>query len=148
MADPLWFTNARLTVHLSGKDNSGGIALIEHHMAEGFAVPLHVHRDEDESFYVLDGHVRMQIGDEVRRLETGHALTIAAGTPHSFRIVSREARFLTITTGPFEAMVRSLSRPAERDGLPPQDAPTEAEVAALVAACAAHGIAFQGPPVA
>lgn len=38
--------------------------------------------------------------------------------------------------------------PAEKDGLPPQDEPTEAQITALVAACAAQGIKFMGPPVA
>jgi quercetin dioxygenase-like cupin family protein len=148
MADALWFTTARLTIHLSQKDNADGLTLIEHHMAEGFAVPLHVHRDEDESFYILHGEVRMQIAGEVRRLTPGDALTVSGGTPHSFRVVSPEARFLSMTTGQFEEMIRSLARPAGNEGLPPQAEPTDQEVAALIAACAAHGIEFQGPAVA
>ena len=148
MAETFWFTNARLTIHLSRRANADGISLIEHHMAEGFAVPLHVHNAEDESFFLLDGRVRIQIGDDVRVLEAGEALTIAGETLHSFRVVSKVARFLTITRGAFEDMVRSLARPAESDDLPPQKEPTEAEVAALVAACTAHGIEFRGPPIA
>jgi quercetin dioxygenase-like cupin family protein len=99
MAEALWFATARLTIHLSQKDNADRLSLIEHHMAEGFAVPLHVHHDEDESFYILQGEVRMQIDNEVRRLAPGDALTVSGGTPHSFRIVSPEARFLSMTTG-------------------------------------------------
>jgi quercetin dioxygenase-like cupin family protein len=148
MADPLWFTNARLTIHLSRRENADGISMIEHHMAEGFAVPLHVHKNEDEHFYVINGKVLMQVDDEVLVLEPGQALTVSGGMLHSFRIVSREARFLTITTGGFEDMVRSLARPAANEGLPPQNEPTDAQIAALVAACAAHGIDFKGPPVA
>ena len=148
MAYPLWFTTARLTIHLSQKDNADGLTLIEHHMVEGFAVPLHVHRDEDESFYILQGEVRMQIDDQVRRLKAGDALTVSGGTPHAFRVVSPEARFLSMTTGQFEEMIRSLARPAENEGLPPQAEPTDEEVAALVSACATHGIEFQGPAVA
>ena len=148
MAEHLWFTTARLTIHLSQKNNADGLTLIEHHMAEGFVVPLHIHGDEDESFYILEGEVRMQIDGEVHLLTSGNSLTVPGGTPHSFRVVSREARFLSITTGPFEAMIRSLARPAASDGLPPQVAPTDDEVAALVATCAAHGIEFKGPPVA
>jgi len=148
MADALWFTTARLTIHLSQKDNADGLTLIEHHMVEGFAVPLHVHRDEDESFYIMQGEVRMQIDDQVRRLTAGDALTVSGGTPHAFRVVSPEARFLSMTTGQFEEMIRSLARPAENEGLPPQAEPTDEEVAALVSACATHGIEFQGPAVA
>ncbi|CAM2932972.1 Quercetin 2,3-dioxygenase [Methylobacterium mesophilicum] len=148
MADTLWFTTARLTIHLSQKDNADGLTLIEHHMAEGFSVPLHVHRDEDESFYILQGEVRMQIEHEVRRLTLGDALTVSGGTPHSLRVVSSEARFLSMTTGRFEGMIRSLARPAKNEGLPPQAEPTAEEVAALIAVCAAHGIEFPEPAVA
>ncbi|TXN72339.1 cupin domain-containing protein [Methylobacterium sp. WL6] len=148
MAEALWFATARLTIHLSQKDNADRLSLIEHHMSEGFAVPLHVHHDEDESFYILQGEVRMQIDNEVRRLAPGDALTVSGGTPHSFRIVSPEARLLSMTTGRFEAMIRRLARPAQNEGLPLQAEPTDEEVAAVVAACAAHGIEFQGPAVA
>jgi quercetin dioxygenase-like cupin family protein len=147
MAEHLWFTTARLTIHLARQQNADGISLIEHRMARGFAVPLHVHEQEDENFYVLDGEVRFRIGDEVRTLGTGEAVSVGGGTAHSFRVVSDEARFLTVTTGRFEEMVRSLSRPAATPGLPPQHEPTPEEIDALVQACAAHGIAFVGPPV-
>lgn len=147
MTEALWFTTARLTVHLAKQANADGISLIEHHMARDFAVPLHVHNAEDENFFILEGQVRMQLNDEVRVLEAGEALSIPGGTPHSFRIVSDEARFLTFTTGRFEDMVRNLARPAAQAGLPPQVEPTQEQIDALVAACAAHGIEFVGPAV-
>jgi quercetin dioxygenase-like cupin family protein len=147
MAEHLWFTTARLTIHLSQKQNADAISLIEHHMARDFAVPLHVHAGEDENFYVLEGEVRFRVGDELRTLGGGEAMSVGGGLPHSFRVVSDEARFLTVTTGGFEEMVRSLSRPAESLGLPPQHEPTPEQIDALVEACNAHGITFVGPPV-
>ena len=144
----LWFTTARLTIHLSMSSNADGISLIEHWMARDFAVPLHLHEGEDESFYVLQGEIRMQIGNEIRTLLSGDAVTVPGGVSHSFRIVSEEGRFLTITTGSFENMVRDMARPAMTDGLPPQDPPTQAQIDDLIAACTRHGIEFVGPPVA
>jgi ABC-type Zn uptake system ZnuABC Zn-binding protein ZnuA len=52
-----------------------------------------------------------------------------------------------VTTGRFEDMVRSLSRPAGSPGLPPQDEPTPQQIEALVETCRRHGIEFVGPPV-
>ncbi|MBB3348360.1 cupin domain-containing protein [Sphingomonas sp. BK069] len=147
MTEDLWFTTARLTIHLSRRDSAGGISLIEHAMAKDFAVPLHVHDAEDENFFVLQGRIRMSIGDELRELGAGEAASVPAGLPHSFRVVSEEARFLTITNGSFEEMVRSVGRPAGGAGLPPQVEPTHEEIEALVAACRSHGIDFVGPPV-
>ncbi|WP_295855403.1 cupin domain-containing protein [uncultured Xylophilus sp.] len=147
MADHLWFTTARLSILLSKTQNTGGISLIEHRMPRDFAVPLHVHVDEEESFCMLDGEVRIRVGEEIRLLTPGESLAVPAGLPHSFRVVSGEARFLTVTTGRFEDMVRSLARPAQGPGLPPQEAPTADQIDALVAACARHGIEFRGPAV-
>jgi quercetin dioxygenase-like cupin family protein len=147
MAECIWFTTARLTIHLSRQQNADGISIIEHHMARDFAVPLHIHDGEEENFYMLEGEVRIQIGDDTRTMRTGEAACVAAGKPHSFRVVSGQARFLTVTTGRFEDMVRSLGRPATTAGLPPQDEPTPKQIDMLVQACGAHGIAFVGPPV-
>jgi quercetin dioxygenase-like cupin family protein len=147
MAEHLWFTTAHLTILQSKSHSADGISLIEHHMARDFAVPLHVHRDEEESFYMLEGRLRLRTGDEVRELDAGEAACIAAGVPHSLRVVSPEARFLTVTTGRFEDLVRNMSRPAALPGLPPQDAPTPQQIEALVEACRRHGIEFVGPPV-
>jgi dTDP-4-dehydrorhamnose 3,5-epimerase-like enzyme len=123
------------------------MSLIEHHKAKNFAVPLHLHHEEDESFYMLEGEVRFQLGDDVLTMESGSAARVPAGTAHSFRVLSDEARFLTMTTGRFEQMVRSLARPATDPGLPPQVESTSEQVAALVAACEDHGIQFVGPSV-
>ncbi len=38
---------------------------------------------------------------------------------HAFRVVSETGRFLTVTTGRFEDMIRALGRPAPAEGLPP-----------------------------
>jgi hypothetical protein len=48
----------------------------------------------------------------------------------------------------FERMVRATARPAEADALPPRVPPTPDQMAALEAACRAHGIALVGPPLA
>ena len=145
----LWFTTARLTIHVPQAASAAGVSLIEHHMARDFTIPLHIHADEDESFFVFEGEVRFQADDAILTLGVGDSLHVPADQPHSFRVLSPEARFLTISTGRFEEMVRGLARPAAIPGaLPPQAAPTETEMAALVETCRDHGIEFCGPPVA
>jgi mannose-6-phosphate isomerase-like protein (cupin superfamily) len=46
--------------------------------------PLHVHRDQDDTFYVLDGAITLQIGDEIVELKAGDFATVPPGTPHTF----------------------------------------------------------------
>jgi uncharacterized cupin superfamily protein len=48
------------------EQTGGGFSLVEHPMApRGLGAPMHVHRNEDEYSYVLEGEVGVQIGDDV-----------------------------------------------------------------------------------
>lgn len=69
------------------------------------------------------------------------------GVPHAFKVISPRARFLTITNGTFEDMVRAASVPAERPEIPPQTPFTEDELKALAVICNRNGIEFVGPPI-
>ena len=144
----LWFTTAQVHVRQARPRHAGGISLLEHRMAGGFSPPQHVHHDEDETFYVLEGRFRFESNGEVRHLHAGEAIFLPRGIPHGFFVESPEGgRCLTITNGGFEAMVRDTSRPAAFDGLPPQDEPTLELQTHLAERCAAHGIELIGPPL-
>lgn len=55
---------------------------------------------------------------------------------------------MTITRGhDFESMLRSLSRPANRPGLPPQAAPDADAMAEIAEICWQNGIELVGPPL-
>lgn len=145
----LWFLNSRLSICVSHEDSGDGISIIEQRAPFGEAPPLHVHRDEDEIFHILDGEVRFQVGEETRLVRGGETLLGRRGVPHGFRVVSSEgARLLIVTQGGFERMVRAGSRPAETDGLPEPADPTPAMLAQLSAVCAAQNIELLGPPIA
>lgn len=145
----LWFLNSHVRVALAHTSNHEGISVLEHRLPFGDSPPLHVHHDEDELFYVLEGEVRFQIGNRAQVARAGGALVGPRGQPHGFRVLSKGgARLLTISRGGFEAMVRTASRPAETEALPAPIEPTPAMQASLGAICAANGIELVGPPLA
>jgi quercetin dioxygenase-like cupin family protein len=147
----LWFLNTLVTVRVAAGDGSNGMTVLEHTVPLGDSPPLHVHRNEDEVFHVIAGEVRIVVGGQELTLRAGETAQAPAGIPHTYAVVSAEgARMLTMSCrGDFERMVRSLSRPAERDGLPPAaGAPAPEQQAALAAACLTHGIELVGPPLA
>lgn len=145
----LWFMTAHLVVHLSQADNSDGISIIEHRMAQGFAPPLHIHYNEDETFHVLEGTFRFQLGGSVREATVGDTIFLPKGIQHGFRVISQEGgRCLTITRGRFEEMVRAASRPASAETLPEQVPPTPEQQATLAELCSKHGIDLIAPPIA
>lgn len=143
----LWFMTAHLIVHLECGKNADGISIIEHRMAKDFAPPLHVHHQENETFVILEGRFRFQCDGKTFEAGVGETIHLPRGTVHGFRVLSDYGRCLTITKGPFEAMVRAASRPAASDDLPEQAPPTPEQQQALSQVCAAHAIELVGPPI-
>ena len=147
--DSLWFTTARAQVRLSNRDNAQRMSVVEHTMAYGFSPPLHTHHDEAETFCMLDGVVRFELNGKATIAGTGEVVHAPAGSVHSFRVMSPDgARFLTITQGGFEDMIRETSLPAQTAGLPDQAPPTPAQQQALAEAGLRNGIELLGAPLA
>ena len=46
--------------------------------------PLHLHRSEDEAWYVLEGRLGFQVGEGEVEAGAGEAVIVPAGTPHSY----------------------------------------------------------------
>jgi quercetin dioxygenase-like cupin family protein len=146
----LWFLNTEVIIKVSHLDGSDGVSVLEHRAPHGDSPPLHVHRNEDEIFYILEGEMLFRVVDRDVHAHAGDTLLAPKGIPHTYRIASTDgARWLTIIRGgDFEGLVRSCGRPAERSGLPdPSGPPTPEQGEALAEACSQHGIELVGPPL-
>lgn len=67
----------------------------------GFATGLHVHRVQEETFYVLEGECEWHVGDEIIRARPGTFLFIPPGVSHNITNVSeRQARVLMTVSPP------------------------------------------------
>jgi quercetin dioxygenase-like cupin family protein len=72
-------------VRVTSRSTDGLIALAEVQLPPRTTGPhLHVHTNEDEMFYVLDGMLTVQIGDQLHELAAGGLAWGARGTPHAF----------------------------------------------------------------
>jgi mannose-6-phosphate isomerase-like protein (cupin superfamily) len=69
-----------------GSGQTGGLAaLAEVQLPPLTAGPnLHVHTREDELFFVLDGVMTVQVGDQLHDVGAGGLVWGARGTPHAF----------------------------------------------------------------
>ncbi|HEY7793790.1 MAG TPA: cupin domain-containing protein [Gaiellaceae bacterium] len=145
---PLWFLATSVRIRVAAADGPDGLSAIESLAREGDSPPLHVHTTEDELFHVLEGELRVLLGDDELRLGAGETVLAPQGVAHTYRVESPRARWLCVTRrGDFERFVRALSRPAESEGLPPQEPPTPAQIEQLEQVAAEHGIRFVGPPL-
>jgi len=146
----LWFLNTEVIIKVSHLDGSDGVSVLEHRAPHGDSPPLHVHRNEDEIFYILEGEMLFRVADRDVHAHAGDTLLAPKGISHTYRIASTDgARWLTIIRGgDFEGLVRSCGRPAERSGLPdPSGPPTPEQTEALAVVCSQHGIDLVGPPL-
>lgn len=56
---------------------------------------------EDEVYYVISGRGRITVGDEVRDVQMGTTVFVAAGVPHRFHDIAEELQ-LFVAFGPAE----------------------------------------------
>jgi mannose-6-phosphate isomerase-like protein (cupin superfamily) len=83
--------------------------------------PLHLHRSEDEAWYVLEGTLGFHVGEDEVQVHAGHAVIVQAGTPHSYWNATDSRTRYVIVLGPktaaLIAAIHALD-PSERARLP------------------------------
>ncbi|HET6623540.1 MAG TPA: cupin domain-containing protein, partial [Gaiellaceae bacterium] len=97
-SERLVFGDATILVRVPAQATGGAFALLEE-VPPLVDTPLHVHRDEDELFYVLEGEHVYQVGAEEHRVGPGGLVFAPRGLPHSQRrVVPGEGRQLVLVT--------------------------------------------------
>ncbi|TPK29761.1 cupin domain-containing protein [Mesorhizobium sp. B2-5-3] len=82
----------------------------------GFATGLHVHRVQEETFYVLDGECVWHVGAEVIRATPGIFLFIPPGVQHNITNVGEKPARVLMTVSPpghehyFEELARLAAK--------------------------------------
>jgi quercetin dioxygenase-like cupin family protein len=143
MTRTLRFLENVATIHLASDETLSGFSIVEMEGAQGNQPPLHSHRDDDEGFYVLDGKLRVWVGDRLLELEQGDYALAPHGIPHTYRVESGSARWLATSTDGFDRFVAAVGVPAEGERLPDPDDPDPERLAAIAAE---HRIDLLGPP--
>jgi quercetin dioxygenase-like cupin family protein len=144
--DARWFLGFLVTIKSTAETTGGRVGIVEHLGTQGLGSPLHVHRNEDEWFYVTEGELTFWVGGETISAPAGSFVYGPRDVPHTFTVTSDRARFLLVTEpAGFEGFMRSLSEPAATLTLPPPSVqPPAPDV--MVANAAEYGIEILGPP--
>ncbi|HWO73423.1 MAG TPA: quercetin 2,3-dioxygenase [Dehalococcoidia bacterium] len=121
--DLYWFLDTLMEVKAGGRQTHGSFTVIEWLADVGFAPPPHVHKQEDEAFYVLEGKLSVRCGDDRLSAQPGAFVFLPRGIPHTFT-VEEKVRALQIT-GPsrFEEFVAKIGAAAPNATLPPPSPP-------------------------
>jgi len=95
-----WFGS---TVTLKASAPEVGVTEVLIHPGE--EPPLHVHKNEDEWFYMLEGEVTFHVGGQNFHGTANAFVSFPRGIPHTFTVETPAARFLVLNTpGGFEHM--------------------------------------------
>jgi len=112
---------------VTGED-SKRTCMFEWTVPAGFFTGLHVHRVQEETFYMLEGECEWQVGDQLVRAKPGAYVFIPPGVPHNIGNASDKPARMIMTVSPpgHEHYFEELAHLVARGG--PPDANVIAEL--------------------
>ena len=129
----------------TGEETNGKYAIWEAIVPPGGGPPPHIHSREEEGFYILEGEMTFQIGDERIVATPGMFANMPVGTPHSFKNESGKTAKMLISVAPagMEKMFLEVGTPialGEQAQPPSMD-----EIGKLLAAAPKYGLEIMLP---
>ena len=77
--------------------------------------PPHLHRSDDEAWYVLEGTLCVRVGQEVVEAHAGSAVFVPRGTPHTYWNPGQDPlRYLLVMTSNIYRMIQEIHAMHER----------------------------------
>ena len=137
-----WWGGGLATIKVTGSETGDLYSIVEVLEPEGARAPLHLHRKEDEAFYVLEGEMTFEIGEQKIKASPGSFLFGPKDVPHRYTVESGPARMLfLLSPAGFEEFIYATSEPAKELTLPPppEGPPDEAEMEQLRALARQYG---------
>jgi quercetin dioxygenase-like cupin family protein len=142
----IWHLGALMRFKALSEDTNGQFWLAEQFSDKGYASPLHRHTNEDELFIVLDGELRIGVGDKVMEVPSGGLAFAPRGLPHTFSVESPNAHFMVLSTpGGFEKWFIETGQPYRGESAPPPPE-TPVDFGNIVASLARYSVEVLGGP--
>jgi mannose-6-phosphate isomerase-like protein (cupin superfamily) len=108
-----WWFGVLATIKATEEQTGGRNTLVEILAPDGYESVLHVHHQEDEGFYILEGEMTFYVGDQTIKARPGSFLFGPKDVPHAFRVDSGPAKLLFVfTPAGFEGLIREMGEPA------------------------------------
>jgi mannose-6-phosphate isomerase-like protein (cupin superfamily) len=71
--------------------------------------PVHVHHKDDEAWYVLEGRLGVQVGDQDVEADAGAAVFVPRGTPHTYwNAGDSRLRYLLVMTPRIHRLIQAI----------------------------------------
>ena len=93
-------TGGVTTFKVVSDQSGGGLTVMEGFSAAGEGPPLHVHREQDEFIYTLEGTFRVRLGDDLIEALPRSFVFIPRNTPHTWQNVGERSSGFVATLVP------------------------------------------------
>ena len=82
--------NDQLVIKVNSRSTGGAYCLFERITQPRKGVGLHIHENEDETYYILEGEYEIQCGDQIYSASKGSVAVLPRKIPHASRNISNE----------------------------------------------------------
>ena len=136
--EQVWLSGNIDTFLKGGDETNGQYALFDIFIPPNAGPPTHLHTRGDEAFYIIDGEISFQVGNETFEGTPGDLIAYTRGEVHAFRNLGSEPARMLILAAPaeFEHFLREAGQPVTDPAAPvPSD-----DIAKVTAAGIKFGI--------
>ena len=143
--ESVWLVGDLITVKVASEDTDGAFTIVEESTPPQGGPPPHLHQQEGEALYVLEGEVEFLVGERTIRAGTGSCAYIPRRTLHTLKNVGTSpSRVLgVLTPGGLDKFFLEAGEPATEGSSPPEGEP---DVERLVEIGQKYGLAIPPPP--
>ncbi len=129
----------------TSEETGGRYSMFEATVLPNGGPPPHFHRREDETFYVLEGEITFQVGDERRVAKSGTFVHMPIGILHAFKNETSQPAKMLISFAPagLEEMFFEVGKDLAEGETP--DEPSPEEIKKLLEAADRFGIEYKLP---
>ncbi len=117
--------------------DSTGLFVLENTFHQKGGPARHLHYDQDEWFYALEGEFLFEVGPDQFRLKPGDSLLAPRRVPHVWAYVGNARGRILVAFMPAGKMEEFFREVTKANAMPPQDP----------ALWRAHGMELLGPPL-
>jgi mannose-6-phosphate isomerase-like protein (cupin superfamily) len=126
------------TFKVSTQDSQGVLFVMEHSNQKKGGPSRHLHHNEDEWFYVIQGDYLVEVGSQRHRLKSGDSILGPREVPHAWAFVGNTSGRLLLVYAPAGKMEEFFAERDKRGGT------ADSTDLALYRAC---GMELVGPPL-
>ncbi len=126
-----------MTYKVVSADTGGGLFVLEQANRQKGGPPRHLHLDQDEWFYAVEGEFVVEVGSDRFTLTAGDSLLAPRKVPHVWAFVGTGVGRLLVAFTPAGRMEAFFHEVTKSNAMPSQDP----------ALWRAHGMELVGPPL-